>query len=316
MSNQNLTQILTPVGRLVQGDCFEPQTTDAEGKPLLIKNGPNAGQPRVEYFMAIAVPKTDAGYNEVWAAIHGVARAAFPSLFDAAGNCINPKFAFKVTDGDSQVPNTKGTKPCDREGFPGNWIMNFSGGFAPKCYTAGGAELITDPNMLKRGYFIRIYGSVKGNGSMQQPGIFLNHSMVELVGYGEEIHSGPDGGSVFGGAPATNLPAGASATPLASSAPIAQAAPAPAAAPMPGAAPAPAAAAPAPQAAAPAAAPAPSNVQPAPDFLNGPGATAAPAPAPAPVEVKYLDANGTAFTEAQLLAAGYQPAQIQALARA
>ena len=57
MSNQNLTQILTPVGRLVQGDCFEPQTTDAEGKPLLIKNGPNAGQPRVEYFMAIAVPK-------------------------------------------------------------------------------------------------------------------------------------------------------------------------------------------------------------------------------------------------------------------
>ncbi len=129
MSNQNLTQILTPVGRLVQGDCFEPQTTDAEGKPLLIKNGPNAGQPRVEYFMAIAVPKTDAGYNEVWAAIHGVARAAFPSLFDAAGNCINPKFAFKVTDGDSQVPNTKGTKPCDREGFPGNWIMNFSGGF-------------------------------------------------------------------------------------------------------------------------------------------------------------------------------------------
>ena len=305
MSNQ-LTQILTPVGRLVQGDCFVPQTTDSEGKPLLIKNGPNTGQPRVDYFMGIAVPKTDAGYAEVWASIHGVARAAFPSLFDATGNCINPAFAFKVTDGDSQVPNGKGKKPCDRVGFPGNWVMSFSGGFAPKCYTAGGAELITDPNMLKRGYYVRIYGSVKGNGSQQKPGLFLNHSMVELVGYGEEITSGPDGDAVFGGAPAGTLPAGASATPLAGSAPIAQAPPAPGvAAPAPGvAAPAPGVAAPAPGVAA----PAPGVVvQPAPDFLNGPAA--------AP-EVKYLDANGGAYTEAQLLTAGYQPAQIQALTRA
>ncbi len=326
MINQ-LTQILTPVGRLVQGDCFVPQTTDSEGKPLLIKNGPNASQPRVDYYMAIAIPKTDIGYNEVWAAIHGTARAAFPSLFDAAGNCINPKFAFKVTDGDSQVPNSKGAKPCDKEGFPGNWILGFSGGFAPKCYTAGGAELITNPEMLKRGYYVRIYGSVKGNGSMQQPGVVLNHSMIELVGYGEEINSGPNGGTVFGDSVAA-LPAGASATPLAGNAPIAQVAPTPmpgALAPTPTAAPAPGQAA-----ATPTAAPAPGQaaatpapiVQPAPDFLNGPAATPAPAVAPAPaatpapVEVKYLDANGTAFTEAQLLAAGYQPVQIQALVRA
>ncbi len=36
----------------------------------------------------------------------------------------------------------------------------------------------------------------------------------------------------------------------------------------------------------------------------------------APVEVKYLDANGNAFTEAVLLAAGFQPAQIAAMPRA
>ena len=180
--NNKPEQILTPVGRLVQGDCFVPQTTDAEGKPLLIKNGPNAGQPRVDYFLAIAIPKTDALYQELWAKIHGKARAEFPSLFDAQGNCINPKFAFKVTDGDSQIPNTKGIKPCDREGFAGHWVLNFSGGFAPKCYTANGAELIVNPEMLKRGYYIRISGTVKGNGSMQQPGLFLNHSMVEPYG--------------------------------------------------------------------------------------------------------------------------------------
>ena len=201
-----VTEILTPVGRLVQGDCFEPQTTDAEGRPLVVKHGPNAGQPRVDYFMAIAIPKTDPGFDALYQTIYNEARQSFPSLFDAQGNCINPKFAFKVTDGDSQVPNTRGTKPCDREGFPGHWILNFSGGYAPKCYTAGGAELITDPNMIKRGYYIRIYGSVKGNGSQQQPGIFLNHSMVELVGYGEEIVSGPDGSAISAGNRLDNYP--------------------------------------------------------------------------------------------------------------
>lgn len=314
MSNKP-TEILTPVGRLVQGDCFEAQTTDAEGKPLLIKHGPNAGQPRVEYFFAVAVPKTAPEWQDVYARIHGTARAAFPSLFDQAGNCISPKFAFKVIDGDSQLPNTRGTKPCDREGFPGHWILNFSGGYAPKCYTAGGAELITDPTMLKRGYYVRVYGSVKGNGSQQQPGVFLNHSMVELVGYGEEIVSGPDGTAIFGAQPAGQLPAGASATPVApSSAPLAQGAPTPqaptpqapaAAAPPPVAAPAPqapAAAAPAPQA--PAAA-----VQPAPDFLNGPAAAAPPEP-------KFLDSAGNPWTEAQLLQAGYTAEQVHALARA
>ena len=126
--------------------------------------------------------------------------------------------------------------------------------------------------------------------------------MVELVGSGEEIVTGPDGNAVFGGAPAGVLPAGASATPLAPATPMA--APAPqAAAPAPMAAPAPQAAAPT---------PAPSNVQPAPDFLNP--QAAAPA---VPTEVKYLDANGQGpFTEAQLLAAGYTAEMLAGLQRA
>lgn len=293
MSNGE-NRFLTPVGRIVQGDCFEPQTKDMEGNPLLIRSGPNMGQPCVKYYVGLAIPKTDAGYNELWNEIHNMGRTTHPNLFDAAGTCVNPAFAFKVVDGDSQVPDTKGNKPCDKEGFPGCWVVGFSCGFAPKCYTTGGAELITDANMIKRGYYVRIYGSVAPNPSTSKPGVFVNHHMIELVGYGEEISSGPSGDAVFGATPAAALPAGASATPLAGSAPIAQAAAAPA--PMPGQA----------------AAPAPSNVQPAPDFLNVPAA----APAPAVAEVKYLDANGGAFTEAQLLAVGYQPAQIQALTRA
>lgn len=304
-----VTNILTPPGRLVGGDPFQPQTKDAEGRPLIIKTGPNAGQPRVDYYIGLAIPKNDPGWPELWAKIHGEAKQAFPSLFDAAGNCINPQFAFKVIDGDSQVPNSKGVKPCDKQGYPGHWVLGFSGGFAPKCYTTGAEQLITDPSMIKKGYYIRVYGTVKGNESQQQPGVYLNHRMVELVGYGEEIITGPDGKAIFGAAPAA-LPAGASATPVAPPTSIAQ--PAPAAAPTVPAS-APGVAQPAP-AATPAQVPgpAPAGVTPAPDFLNPP----AGAPGgPAPVVEKYQTSDGGAWTKEQLIAAGYTEAQIQALPR-
>jgi len=300
-----VTEILTPAARLVMGDCFEPQTKDAEGNPLVIKNGPNIGKPRVDYYLGVAIPKTDPGYNDIWAKIHGKARESFPSLFDASGNCLNPAFAFKVIDGDSQQPNSKGKKPCDREGFPGHWILNFSGGFAPKCYNrdgTGNLVQVVDPNMIKRGYYVRVYGSVKGNGSAQQPGVFLNHSMVELVGYGEEIFTGPSGDQVFGGTPVA-LPVGASATPLASAtpAPVGMA-PAPVVAPAPVAvAPAPVApAVPTPAAVAPAPA-VPGAIAPAPEFLD-------------PGEQK-VNANGTVYTINQLKTAGWSDEQIAPLPR-
>ena len=211
-----MTDILTPVGRMVYGDCFKANTTDAEGKPLVVKFGANAGQPRVDYSIGIAIPKTDPGYPALRAQIDQVARASFPHLFDQQGNCSFPTFAFKITDGDSQVPNRRGNKPCDQIGYAGNWILNFSNGFAPKVVTAGGESSITDPEGLKRGYFIRIVGSVKGNGSENQPGVYLNHSMVEMVAYGEVIETGPDAKAILGATPITTpLPAGASATPLA-----------------------------------------------------------------------------------------------------
>ena len=49
--------ILLPVGRLVEGSLYRAQTTDMDGKPLTFKNGPNAGQPRKNWFFAVAIPK-------------------------------------------------------------------------------------------------------------------------------------------------------------------------------------------------------------------------------------------------------------------
>lgn len=288
--------ILTPVGRLVQGDCYTPNKTDAEGKPLVVKHGPNAGQPREDYYLAIAVPKTDPGLADLQQKIRQAAQAGFPNLFDAQGNCSRPDFAFKWIDGDSQVPNRRGVKPCDCDGFPGHVVFRFSSGFAPKVYIRDHNGKLVEgiqPGEIKRGYYVRIAGNVSPNDSPNQPGVFLNHNMIERVAFGEEIVSGPDGHAVFGEA-APVAPAGASATPLA-----------PASAPaVPGAAPAPA----------PPAAPAPAGVAPAPEFLNPPAPPAPPA-APAP-EPMYRAGDGNAYSAAQLTAAGYSQAQIDALPRA
>jgi len=57
--------ITSPVGRLVAGSLYDAQDKDAEGKPLVIKNGPNAGQQRVDFFFAVAIPK-ESGHTH-WA---------------------------------------------------------------------------------------------------------------------------------------------------------------------------------------------------------------------------------------------------------
>ena len=198
------------------GSLYKAQTTDAEGKPLVNKSGPNIGQPKVQYFFAVGIPKgaeqhwsqTEWG-AKIWAAGH----AAFPQV---AGS---PHFAWKVVDGDSQVPNRTGKKPCDREGYRGNWVVSFTSGFAPKIYNKDGSAQIVEPEAVKLGYYVQVNGDVDGNGSSQQPGVFINHSMVALSAYGTEIVVGPDAASVgFGNAA---LPAGAMAAPVGGFNPVA-----------------------------------------------------------------------------------------------
>jgi hypothetical protein len=213
--------ITSPVGRIVMGSLYDPSTTDAEGKPLVIKTGPNAGQPRVNYFFALAIPKNpgethwaqSAWGQQIW----NTGNLAFPNIAQS------PAFAWKIDDGDSAIPNKKGRKPCDNEGWKGHWIIKLSGGFAPKVYQQEGAGYVqvTQKDFCKPGYFVEVAFSVEGNGSAQQPGVYLNHSMVAFRAYGPEIVFGPDVASAgFGQTP---LPAGASLTPAPSAIPMPQA---------------------------------------------------------------------------------------------
>jgi hypothetical protein len=209
MSKSNATPLLFPVGRLVEGDVHEGQTTDANGRPLTIKSGVNAGQPKTEYYFAVAIPKgNEQGWWETeWGqTIFQVASAGFPG-----GEVNRPDFAWKIVDGDSQAPNQAGTVPATKTGFAGHWVVRFTSGFAPGLHTMmNGAtepqQLVGDQKIL-RGYYVQVYGSVAANGDRQKPGVYINHSMVCLLAYGEPISSGPSAGQVgFGGG---QLPQGA-----------------------------------------------------------------------------------------------------------
>nr|WP_297388173.1 hypothetical protein [uncultured Roseateles sp.] len=210
-TKMNLT---SPVGRVVEGDFYKPNTTDAEGRPLVYKTGPDAGKPRVDYYFALAIPKGPEAQHGAfgWMATEwGQKIRQVGEAFMAHATQL-PGFAWKVTDGDSQIPNKNGRKPCDREGFKGHWVLKFSGGYAPKIYNANGTQAIVEPGAVKPGYFVQVNFDVDSNGSQSQPGVYLNHRMVALAGYGPEIHFGPDP-SAAGFGVGVQLPPGASATP-------------------------------------------------------------------------------------------------------
>lgn len=272
--------LLTPVGRLVQGSLYNGATTDAENRPLVYKTGPNIGQPRVNYWFNVAIAKgAEQHWNQTeWGKkIWGVGQSGFPQ-----GQANSPHFAWKIIDGDSTIPNTLGNRPCDNEGFAGHWILKFSGSFAPSLYNENGTIPLTEPNAIQLGDYIQVYGYIEDNGSTQQPGVYLNHSMIARAGYGQRIIAGADPKSVgFGGSP---LPVGASTTPIASFVPAPVSAVPPVTAPAAIAAPI---------------APAPVSVTPPPpaypEILTP----------PSPVTGKTLTAKAAGASYEQLIAAGW-----------
>lgn len=288
---------LTPVGRIVQGDAFKPQTTDQLGNPLTVKSGPNTGQATQRYYIGVAFPKTDAAFQAFYAKLIEVARASWPQHFNAQGQCTHPKMSLKVIDGDGVDDNGKPNNT--KEGFAGHWVVKFSSSFAPRCFYLGHYqphEAIQDPNAIQRGYYVRVAGTIEGNGNQQKPGLYVNLGMIELNRGepGDIIRTGPDAAAVFGGGAAP------AASPL----------------PMPGAAPnlpTPGGFAPPvatsmptlPQPAQPAAMPSPIPVVPNPAFVAGPPA------APAAPVGPQMTAKAGGFTYEQYRAQGWTDDQLR-----
>jgi hypothetical protein len=188
----------TPVGRMVQGHPMLENTKNMKGGQLTDKQG----NPRSEYFFAIAISKQDPGVNELIQLAQATAQQAFPQ-----GQYNNPDFSWKIIDGDAPANREK-------EGFAGCWVFRCTNGWQPKCFTKDGEALIMDQSQLKRGYFIRASISFKGNDDLTKPGIFINCGAVELFSYGQEIQGGPDGAAIFGSTKPTYLPPGMTDAPV------------------------------------------------------------------------------------------------------
>jgi hypothetical protein len=292
-------QFVTPVGRLVQGDPMEAQTKDMQGNPLTVKSGPSMGQPTQAYICSLAIRKDDPKFPEFWAIVQQTAQAAFPQHF-SNGQCTHPQFSFKLMDGDGV--DGFGKPNSNKEGFAGHWVVKFKSSFAPKCYYLGRhseQDRITDKNIIRKGYFIRIAGTVEGNNNAQKPGVYMNLNFVELVAHGTEIVSGPDVGQVFGAVPVPALPAGATALPAV-----------PAAQPAPFAAPQAAVPVAMPGAITPQPATAPVAVTPNPGIMAVPGLGAMPPAAAPPMAPQAPAAAPTyrmtiGFTKEQMYAQGW-----------
>jgi hypothetical protein len=209
--------LTTPVGRYVMGDAFTGNDKDMQGRPKFDK----AGKPKTTWFVGLAIRKDDPAWAELWAQIVAVGQRDFP-----AGQWQSPAFAWKVIDGDGVNQNGQSYP----EHCKGCYVVRMSSGFAPSVHdNSTPPRAITDPAQCKRGDYIRAYIGIRGNDDQQKPGVYVSHSMIQVVGYGEAISSGPSAEQAFG-APAA-LPPGASTTPIAS-APMPAPAGAPAPAPM------------------------------------------------------------------------------------
>ena len=210
-----MLEITTPVGRLVSGHPMvsHPVTDDKTGLPKMQRDNVT---PQVSFYFGLAIAKApgETHWNQTeWGAkIFNEALAAWPN-----GETQQPTFSWKITDGDSTVPNKKMKKPCDREGYPGHWIIHVSNGFPIKCFNRGNYEptqQIQQKEMIKPGDYCRAVITVASNKSTQTAGMYLNPALFEMYQAGIEIQteSSVDAASTLG-ATAAQLPAGAMVDP-------------------------------------------------------------------------------------------------------
>lgn len=279
MTTPFFKQVNFPKGRVVWGAPSKTKDKDKAGKPLTTKSG----APRIKCDFGVAIPKngTVSFWQTPWGAeIYGVGLASFPHLFNPTTKALleGRKISWKITDGDSTIPNENGRKPCEQEGYPGCWVVAFGSSFVPRCVRfENGAWVDISPDQIKTGHEIEVAGSIDSNGDTQKPGVYVNHGLVAHAGILPEIVSQAVDPSAAGFTPGFSGSFPTPATGL----------PAPGGAPAPVSLPAPASAAALPAAAAPlpsAAAPAPTGVAPQPGFLApgapAPGVPAAPVPVP------------------------------------
>lgn len=204
-------QFFTPGGRFIGGSLTEKQATDHLNRPI--------AEDKQRYSFGVAFPKgpaMDALLGQIYN--HGLAcYASLPNgraAYEQAQRWLDPNasFSWKIKDGDA--PLRDGTfndhsKNC--------WVFWFSTNFPVKAghFENGVTNEIPAAN-IKRGWYVDISGNCSPNENTDNTaGMYMNPSVVRLIGYGPEIVGGVNVTQTFASAPAPVLPAGASVMPVA-----------------------------------------------------------------------------------------------------
>lgn len=169
------SHIKTPVGRFLDGSFVKSYNKDFYGN-----------ETEKPYFWAhIGFEKRTPEFNEISRHVQFIAQQGFPELFK---NDSKPAaFSWKIIDGDSRVPNKKGSIYAEKEGYPGNYIFKFVTYYPLKICNSDAIDVTEDEKYIKIGDYVRILGSVTSNKSKINPGIYLNMNRVQHVRSGPEI---------------------------------------------------------------------------------------------------------------------------------
>lgn len=192
----HIAQIQLPPCRIVEGSASRSTSLGMNGRKL--------DQP--QFYIGLAMPKSDPRVGEVWQAYMSTALQYFASnnyIIESIKAGIRPNgFAFKWVDGDDP-------KRRDREGNAGHWILKVKSIFAFKVVDQNNQPI--DPAVLKTGFYADALLGLDGNKQFNdKAGLFVNPIFIRWLfpGYGKEIIGGPDANKVMGAAP-TSPPPGA-----------------------------------------------------------------------------------------------------------
>lgn len=202
---------VTPVGRIIWGSVSEKQTEGYDGKKY---------DPGKEPFQfGLAVLKSDPNVAALLQLCQSTALASYPQnqamhqriMQEWTSGFTIGSFKFKIRDGDRPNAKTNAVNPNSQ----GCWVFNMSTGLPIKCANTMNQEI--DPKTVERGYFVDVAISINGNGLTDgNAGIYINPNVVRLIAFGEKIIGGPSIEEAFKNhAAPSQLPPGASLTPVA-----------------------------------------------------------------------------------------------------
>ena len=183
-----MTDFVTPVGRLIYGDIFKG--SDKGFKNRLNDIDKNTGLPAIKWKFGIAVEKNNPELPAFMQLLQGAMRDPQNGWPNFKGNMSDAKeFSAKIEDGDKKTPA--------REGWEGCLIFKIESNYLPTVFAPDLHRIITNPEEVKKGYYVQVAGSYKTNGQDDKPGMKMWGSKVVFRYKGEEIKGSGGDSSCF-----------------------------------------------------------------------------------------------------------------------